>query len=116
MTNDKVKEYQENLPYLDDVELFNAAKIAIYIIVEKHGTKAASLKHIARKYKVKEAALKKHVEIAIPPIFFAERSKSAKKRYEKSFYKPPEVNFISGTQKESGLDNLRKIKEMLNKK
>jgi len=100
---------------MDDVELFNAAKKAIYIIVEKHGVKADTLRNVARKHKVNESELKECIEIAIPSIFFALRSQKAKKRYEDSFYKAPEVQFIADSEKKSGFDSIKKIKEMLKK-
>ena len=112
----KLKEYQDNLPYLNDVGLYNAAKKAIYIIVEKHGLKKDSIHNVAKKYKVNERELKECVEAAIPRIFFAERSNKARKRKEAAFYKPPEVKAISASEIKAGLDKLASIKAMLKTK
>ncbi|MGB0835402.1 MAG: hypothetical protein ACPGR2_12850 [Psychrobium sp.] len=115
MSKDKALEYQENLPYLDDPDLFHAAKVAIHIIVEKHGKKSDSIKNVARKYKVRESELKECIEAAIPRLYFAERSAKAKQRHEASFYQAPEIRAIPETKKKSGQDKLKEIRELLNR-
>lgn len=109
----QLKEYQDNIPYFDDVALYNAAKVAVYIIVEKHGFKKDTIRNVARKYKVREEELKESVEIAIPKMFFAERAQKAKKRKEAAFYKPPAVKTVPAGERQSGLSKLASIKAML---
>lgn len=113
MSELKLQEYQANIPYLEDVDLFHATKKAIYIIVLKHGQKNETILRVARKDKVREQELRKCVEAAIPASFFVERAKKAKDRHERSFYAAPEVKIISESEKAIGLEKLSAIRQLL---
>lgn len=113
MNMDKVKKYQDDIPYLGDPKLYDAAQKAIFIIVQKHGQKSDSIKNVARKYKVNQVELARTVDEAIPKSFYIERTSKARKRYEGSFYSPPVVQSIPAEQKTEGNQKLSKIREML---
>ncbi len=113
MSELKLKEYQDNIPYLEDVNLFHATKKAIYIIVMKHGRKSETIKRVANKDKVKEDELRQCVDAAIPASFFAERSEKAIKRHEQSFYKAPDVSIIPESEKAIGFEKLKEIRKLL---
>lgn len=68
MSESKLQEYQDNIPYLDDITLFHATKKAIYIIVEKHGKKNETIQRVAKKDKVREVELRKRRKNGHPAL------------------------------------------------
>ncbi|MBQ4840052.1 hypothetical protein [Pseudoalteromonas luteoviolacea] len=115
MDNKISREYQKNLPFIDDVNLMQAAKVAIYVIVEKSGRKSDSIRNVARKYSVRESELLECINEAIPKHFFAERAARARKRKAATFYKAPEARMIPESEKAVGKEHLRNIKAMFRK-
>jgi hypothetical protein len=115
MSEELLKEYQKNLPYLDDIELYHAAKKALYIIVVKHGRKLDTIKRVAIKNKVSASDLTDCVNLAIPQTFFAKRAEKAQKKHEASFFVPTEVVPVDDKDKHAGELALSKIRGILHK-
>ncbi len=96
--------------------IYNAAKAAVYIIVDCYQLKKTAIHNVAKKCNVSEAELTKCVEAAIPSMSFAERSKKAIKRKNDAFYSAPAVKVIPQGEKQGGVDKITSIRSMLKQK
>jgi predicted ATPase len=109
-------EYIDEMPFVSDLSLFVAAKTAIYVIVVKNGIKKSTITNVAMKYKVKISELTELIESTIPKVFFDDRVRMARNRYENTFYKSEVSSPMTDEQENAGKINIKSIREILKSK
>jgi len=101
------QQFKDNLVFIDDVNLYRATTIAIYLIVVKKAHLSECIRNIANKYKVNSAKLSLYIHEAIPTWFFEARKKAHIKKFTATIYKHDKVEQSASLDIDNKISSLR---------